>query len=82
MQLLWQSIAQYIFRYDILVMFGCASMPGTDPQALALPLSYLYHYHLAPPALRRGRWTSVMSICDCCLKSRSISAVRLLNCRP
>ena len=52
MQLLWQSIAQYIFRYDIGIMFGCASMPGTDPQALALPLSYLYHYHLAPPALR------------------------------
>lgn len=52
MQLLWQSIAQYIFHYDIGIMFGCASMPGTDPQALALPLSYLYHYHLAPPALR------------------------------
>lgn len=52
MQLLWQSIAQYVFRYDIDIMFGCASMPGTDPDALALPLSYLYHYHLAPPALR------------------------------
>jgi putative hemolysin len=33
-------------------MFGCASLPGTDPDALALPLSYLYHHHLAPPALR------------------------------
>lgn len=52
MQLLWQSIAAYIFHYDIAIMFGCASMPGTDPKALALPLSYLYHYHLAPPALR------------------------------
>lgn len=52
MQLLWQSIAQYIFHYDIGIMFGCASMPGTDPDALALPLSYLYYYHLAPPALR------------------------------
>ncbi len=52
MQLLWQSIAQYIFRYDVDIMFGCASMPGTDPQALALPLSYLYHYHLAPRELR------------------------------
>lgn len=52
MQLLWQSIAQYIFHYDIGIMFGCASMPGTDPNSLALPLSYLYHYHLAPPALR------------------------------
>ena len=52
MQLLWQSIAAYIFHYDIAIMFGCASMPGTDPEALAMPLSYMYHYHLAPPALR------------------------------
>ena len=52
MQLLWQSIAQYVFHYDIATMFGCASMPGTEPDDLALPLSYLYHYHLAPPALR------------------------------
>ncbi|MAI49311.1 MAG: hemolysin-like protein [Rhodospirillaceae bacterium] len=52
MQLLWQSIAAYIFYYDIAIMFGCASMPGTDPKALAMPLSYMYQYHLAPPALR------------------------------
>lgn len=52
MQLLWQSIAQYVFHHEIDIMFGCASMHGTDPEALALPLSYLYHYHLAPPALR------------------------------
>jgi putative hemolysin len=52
MQLLWQAIAAYVFRHDIEVMFGCASLHGTDPDALALPLSYLYHYHLAPPALR------------------------------
>lgn len=52
MQLLWQAIAAYVFHHDIEVMFGCASLPGTDPDALALPLSYLYHYHLAPPALR------------------------------
>jgi len=38
--------------HDIALMFGCASLPGTDPGALALPLSYLYYYHLAPPALR------------------------------
>jgi putative hemolysin len=52
MQLLWQSIAQYIFRYDVGIMFGCASIPGTDPAQMAHRLSYLYHYHLAPPALR------------------------------
>jgi putative hemolysin len=33
-------------------MFGCASLPGTDPATLAVPLSYLHHHHLAPPALR------------------------------
>ncbi|MGO1119429.1 GNAT family N-acetyltransferase [Rhodovibrionaceae bacterium A322] len=52
MQLLWRGIADYVFFYDIVVMFGCASFPGTDPQALKLPLSYLYHYHLAPENMR------------------------------
>lgn len=48
MELLWRGIAAYVFHYDIEVMFGCASMPGNDVEALALPLSYLYHNHLAP----------------------------------
>lgn len=52
MQLLWRGIAEYIFTYNIDLMFGCASLPGTDPDALAAPLAYLYHHHLAPPALR------------------------------
>jgi len=52
MQLLWSGIAAYVFHYDIALMFGCASLPGTDPGALATPLSYLYYHHLAPPALR------------------------------
>jgi L-ornithine Nalpha-acyltransferase len=52
MQLLWRGIANYVFRHDIRLMFGCASLPGTDPDVLAPSLSYLYHYHLAPPSLR------------------------------
>lgn len=52
MQLLWRGIADYVFRHDISVMFGCASLPGTDPEALAVPLSFLHHYHLAPQNLR------------------------------
>ena len=52
MQLLWQGIAAYVFHYDISLLFGCASMHGTSPNALALPLSYLHYHHLAPPALR------------------------------
>ena len=30
------------------VMFGCASLDGTDPKRLALPLSFLHHYAAAP----------------------------------
>ena len=52
MQLLWNGIAAYVFHHDITLMFGCASLPGTDPDALATPLSYLHYYHLAPSALR------------------------------
>ena len=52
MQLLWRGIAAYVFLHRIDLMFGCASLPGTDPEALADELTYLYENHLAPPALR------------------------------
>lgn len=52
MQLLWRGIGAYVARFDIAVMFGCASFSGTDPAAHATALSYLHHYHLAPPELR------------------------------
>jgi len=52
MQLLWRGIAAYVFAHRIDVMFGCASLPGTDLDRAAPELTYLYHNHLAPPALR------------------------------
>jgi putative hemolysin len=52
MNLLWNAIATYVSAHDVPVMFGCASLPGAYPAALSLPLSYLRHCHLAPPALR------------------------------
>ncbi len=52
MQLLWRGIGEYCFRHDIKLMFGCASLPGTETRELAPALTYLHHYHLAPPALR------------------------------
>jgi len=52
MQLLWRGIAAYVFRHEIGLMFGCASLPGIDVEALSLPLSHLHHHHLAPPELR------------------------------
>jgi putative hemolysin len=52
MQLLWRGIAAYVFRHQIDIMFGCASLPSTDPDQWANELTYLYYNHLAPPALR------------------------------
>jgi L-ornithine Nalpha-acyltransferase len=52
MQMLWRGIALYSSHYNIQVMFGCPSLPGTDPSQHAQALSYLYHHHLAPPPIR------------------------------
>lgn len=50
-KLMWRGIAAYVFHYGIELMFGCASLVGTDPDQLALPLAYLHHFHRAPAAL-------------------------------
>lgn len=52
MQILWRGLAAYIFRHDIVLMFGCASFPGIDPKEHSQALSYLYYHHLAPPGIR------------------------------
>ena len=52
MQLLWQAIAAYVHHYQIEVLFGCASLLGTELDEMRLPLSYLYHHHLAPKEIR------------------------------
>jgi putative hemolysin len=81
MQLLWSGIATYVFHYEIALMFGCASLPGTDPDALAMPLSYLHHHHRAPPALRpralAGRYIDM-----CRLDRRAIDAARAVAALP
>jgi len=52
MQMLWRGIADYVLHHNIELMFGCASLPGVDPDELAAVLSYLHYHHLAPPAPR------------------------------
>ena len=52
MQMLWRGIALYAYHYNIQVMFGCASLPGIDPEQHGQALSYLHHHHLAPPEIR------------------------------
>lgn len=47
LQKMWAGIAEYVAEYNIGLMFGCASFPGTDVDAISQQLAYLYHYHLA-----------------------------------
>lgn len=47
-ELLWHGIWAYVLHHRIDVMIGCASLEGVDPDALALPLSFLHHHARAP----------------------------------
>ncbi len=49
---LWSGLADYVKTHGIEILFGVASFHGTDPHALAQPLSLLHHRHLAPAPLR------------------------------
>lgn len=52
MQLLWRGIGAYVTKFNVRLMFGCASFAGINISEHATTLSYLYHYHLAPEGLR------------------------------
>ena len=52
MHLLWAGLGQYVGEHNIGILFGVASFHGNDPAPFAQALSYLHHYHLAPPDLR------------------------------
>jgi putative hemolysin len=76
MQLLWRGVAAYVFQHRIDIMFGCASLPGTDPDALAAELTYLYYHHLAPPALRpvavAGRYVDMRRLAPDSIDARRV----------
>jgi putative hemolysin len=48
LQKLWQGIAHYVADYNIGLMFGCASLHGTDIKVLSEQLAYLHHFHRTP----------------------------------
>ncbi len=49
---LWTGLANYVAEGGYEILFGVASFHGTRIDALAEPLSLLYHRHLAPEHLR------------------------------
>lgn len=50
-ELLWHGIWTYVLHHGIDVMLGCASLEGTEPSRVALPLAYLHHH-----AAAQGEW--------------------------
>ncbi len=63
MQLLWRGIAAYVFQHRIDIMFGCASLPGTEPDRaggradLSVPPSLGAAGAAAARGGRSGMWT-------------------------
>jgi len=53
-ELLWHGIWAYVLEHRMDVMIGCASLDGTDPDRLALPLSFLHPCARAP-----GPWRTM-----------------------
>ena len=51
LELLWRGLWAYVQHHRVDVMIGCASLPGTNALALAMPLSFL-HAH----ARAEGDW--------------------------
>lgn len=49
---LWSGLSDYVAENGIEILFGVASFHGTDTAALAQPMAYLHHHHMAPKALR------------------------------
>lgn len=80
-ELLWQGIWAYVLANRIDVMTGCASFGGTDPAALAEPLSFLFHHaaagpEWAAPATARERVSMDM------VPAHAIDAKRALHALP
>ena len=71
---LWNGVADYVQAHDIELLFGVASFVGTDVDALALPVSWLHRFHLAPAPLRARALEGVyqpMNLCQVTPADRS-----------
>jgi putative hemolysin len=50
--MLWNALTDYVRESEAEILFGVASLHGTDIDALAMSLSHLHHAFLAPENLR------------------------------
>ncbi|CAM9092416.1 unnamed protein product [Phaeothamnion confervicola] len=74
LDMLWRGLGNYITAYQIEIMFGCASFPGTDPEQIADALTFLHSRHLAPEPLRPlalpGQYVAMQRRCESVLDKR------------
>lgn len=62
---LWTGLARYVAMTQTDLLFGVASLPGTDLAALQTPLSLLHHKYRAPKAVRvQSRQRHVLNLTD------------------
>lgn len=62
---LWSALAEYVAEHSVDILFGVASLPGTDLDATAPALSLLWQDHLAPEVLRtRSKVYQEMNLLD------------------
>ncbi len=47
LELMWRGIWTYVRHHRVDAMIGCASLPGANPLAHAMPLSFLHHHATA-----------------------------------
>ncbi len=78
-ELLWQGIWAYVRRHRIDVLFGCASLGGTDLRALEAPLALLRDQAPAPAQWRvravAGRRGGVAADVACLDPKRALAAL-------
>ena len=55
LQFMWRGLLAYLIKNDVELMFGCASLPGTDPEGLKDELAFLHHFHSVPHNLPQVR---------------------------
>lgn len=80
-ELLWHGTWSYVIANKVDVLFGCASFSGTDPAAIAEPLSFLFHNAGAPAQWSvgaKGRNAVAMDI----LPPGAINPKRALHALP
>jgi putative hemolysin len=81
LELLWRGIKAYLEHHRIDVMIGCASFEGTNPLALALPLSFLHHHATGRDVWRVGA-RAELRVAMGLLEAPAINARRAIAALP